>query len=148
MQMNFRLIFVLLSIVAVGGCASVSRSLTPDMRNSAAGLQEENIMKQVVLIDTFVVPDESKAKFLESAKKAQKFLKTLPGFIEGYLFEKKSGDGRHNVITTAVWEDNQAFENAKKAISAQFQKDGFNPQEFRKKLNIVSERSVYERFPY
>jgi len=101
-----------------------------------------------IFIDTFVVPEESTAAFLENGKKAQSFIKTLPGFVEGYLYEKKEGDGRTNYMTTAIWENEESFEKAKKAVAEEFQRRGFNPQESRQKLNIESERGVYERFPY
>jgi heme-degrading monooxygenase HmoA len=103
---------------------------------------------QKIFIDTFVVPEESKAAFLESGKKAQIFIKTLPGFVEGYLYEKKAGDGRVSYMTTAIWENEESFEKAKKAVAEEFQKRGFDPRESRRKLNIESERGVYERFPY
>lgn len=101
-----------------------------------------------VLIDTFVVPEESKAAFLEASRKAQSFLRTLPGFVEGFLYEKKEGESRYNFLTIAVWKDEEAFENAKRSVALEFQKRGFNPQETRKKLKIESVRSVYERSSY
>src|SRR5262252_1071070 len=30
--------------------------------------------------------------------------------VEGFVYEKASGDGRHHVVTTAVWKDDAAFE--------------------------------------
>jgi len=101
-----------------------------------------------VLLDTFIVPEESKAEFLEGAHKSQSFIRTLPGFVEGFLYEKKDGENRYNFLTTAVWENEEAFENAKKAVAIEYQKQGFNPQETRKKLKIESVRSTYQRSPY
>jgi len=103
---------------------------------------------QTVLIDTFIVPEESQAAFLERSRTVQRFLKTLPGFVEGFLYEKTSGDGRHNFITTAVWESDAAYENAKKAVAAEFQRLGFNLDDTRKKLRIEAERAVFSRSPY
>jgi hypothetical protein len=51
-------------------------------------------------------------------------------------------------VTTAVWESEAAFENAKKAVAAEFQRLGFNPQEMVKKLGIETERAVCNRAPY
>jgi heme-degrading monooxygenase HmoA len=101
-----------------------------------------------IFIDTFIVPEESGAAFLENSQKAQSFIKTLPGFVEGYLYEKKEGDGRINYMTAAVWENEESFEKAKKAVAEEFQNRGVNPQASREKLRIESERGVYERFPY
>jgi heme-degrading monooxygenase HmoA len=103
---------------------------------------------QIALIDTFVVPEASKAALIEQAKQSAKFLRTLPGFVEGYIFEKTSGDGSHNIVTTAVWQDQAAYENAKKSAAAEFRRVGFNPQEIMSKLNVTFQRAVYRRSPY
>src|SRR5882762_9345422 len=98
---------------------------------------------QKILIDKFIVPEESKAPFLERAHQVQSLLKTLPGFVEGFLYEKKDGESRYNYMTTAVWENEEVFEKAKRAVATEFKKQGFDPQETRKKLKIESERAVY-----
>ncbi len=103
---------------------------------------------QRALVDIFVVPEESKPEFLEGAHGVQRFLKTLPGFVEGYLYEKRDQQGRCNYITVAVWESEEALESAKKATAAEFKKRDYDPQETRKKLKIESERAVYVRSPY
>ena len=100
-----------------------------------------------VLIDAFIVPEESKAAFLEGARRVQSFLKTLPGFVEGFLFERTDGESRYNFLTTAVWKDEDAFESAKRTVALEFKKQGFDPQETRRKLKIESVRSTYERSP-
>jgi heme-degrading monooxygenase HmoA len=101
-----------------------------------------------VLIDKFIVPEESIAEFLSEIRKSASFLRTLPGFVEGFVYEKEDGASRHNVVTTAVWQSEQAFENAKKTAMAEFQEIGFNPQEIMSRLKIGMERGVYERSPY
>jgi heme-degrading monooxygenase HmoA len=103
---------------------------------------------EIVLIDTFIVPEESKAEFLEGARTVQSFIKTLPGFVEGFLYEKKDGTSAHNFLTTAVWRNEEAFENARQSVAIEFRKQGFNPQETRQRLKIESTRSTYERVPY
>ena len=103
---------------------------------------------EIILIDEFIVPEESKAEFMERTRKIQSFIKTLPGFVEGFLYEKKDGESRHNFLTTAVWENEEAFENAKRAVATEHQKQGFNPQETRQRLKIENVRSTYARSPY
>ena len=103
---------------------------------------------QVVLIDTFVVPENSKSALVERAKESARFLRTLPGFVEGYIYERTSGDSSHSIVTTAVWEDEAAFENARKSAAAEFQRRGFNPQEIMSKLNVTVQRGIYQRSPY
>jgi len=37
---------------------------------------------QKVLIDTFIVPEESKSKFLDAVRESASFIRTLPGYVE------------------------------------------------------------------
>jgi heme-degrading monooxygenase HmoA len=103
---------------------------------------------QKVLIDAFIVPEESKSTFLDRSRQVQAFLRTLPGFVEGFLHEKVEGKGRFNVVTTAVWESDAAYDNARKATAEEFRKTGFNPQETMNQLKIEVERAVFSRSPY
>ena len=103
---------------------------------------------ETVLIDTFIVPEESKARFLEEVHKSASFLRTLPGFVEGYVYEKTDGESRRNIVTTAVWKDEEAFQNARKNAAEQFKKIGFNPAEIMKNLKVEIERAVYRRSSY
>jgi len=116
-----------------------------EARTSAHG-KEQTMQK--VLIHKFIVPEESKGPFLERTRKVQSLLKTLPGFVEGFIYEKREGESRYNYMTAAVWENEGAFENAKKAVATEFKKQVFDPREAMKKLKIESERAVYERAPY
>lgn len=70
---------------------------------------EKDTGMQIVLIDSFVVPDGSKEAFLQRVRQSGDILKTSPGLIEGYVYEKKSGDSDVNVVTTAVWQDEKAL---------------------------------------
>jgi hypothetical protein len=103
---------------------------------------------QVVLIDKFIVPEESKVAFLIEVRKSAAFLRTLPGFVEGFVYESTDGGSRHNVVTTAVGKGEEAFQNAKKRAAEEFQRIGFNPPEIRKRLKVEIERGVYRRSPY
>lgn len=80
--------------------------------------------------------------------KSAAFLRTLPGFVEGFVYEKTDGDSRNNVVTTAVWKDEEAFQNAKKSAAEGFKNIGFNPQEIMKNLKVEIERAVFRRSPY
>ena len=97
---------------------------------------------EVVVIDSLVVPEESKEVFLQRVDQSAEILKKVPGFVEGYVYEKKSGESDVNIATTAVWKDQEAFENAKKAIVTEFGKQGTNPAEIMKSLR---NEAVYRR---
>lgn len=103
---------------------------------------------EIVLIDSFVVPDASRPALLETSRAIQNVLKTMPGFVEGFVYEKRAGDGGHNVVTTTVWKDEDAFENAKRAVPARLQGLGINPAEKMKALGVQIERGVFTRSAY
>src|SRR5258708_21042329 len=102
---------------------------------------------QSVLIDTFIVPEESRMSVLERTRGVQTFRKTLRGFVEGCVYEKKAGASRDSIITTAVWESEEALENAQKVVAAEYQRQHFNPQEFMKQWKVEIKQPVFERFP-
>lgn len=64
---------------------------------------------EIVVIDQFVVPPEAMSEFVEASREVQNVLKTLPGFVTGFVYRKRDGDGRNNVITTAVWQSEDAY---------------------------------------
>ena len=103
---------------------------------------------EVVLMDKFIVPEESKDKFLKAVRRSAAFLRTLPGFVEGFVYEKGEGESRHNVVTTAVWKDEEAFQNARRSAAEGFQRIGFNPSEIMKSLQVQIERAIYHRSSY
>ena len=103
---------------------------------------------QIVSIDLFIVPRESAEEFLEQSRVVQGLIKTIPGFVEGFTHEKINGESEFNFMTTAVWESEAAFQNAGKAIGAEFQRRGFNPQALFERLGVKRIRSEYKRSNY
>jgi len=103
---------------------------------------------QIALVDTFVVPESSREEFLKNVRFSAEHIRTIPGFVEGNVFERVGGEGRFSVVTTAVWKDRAAFEAARQAVGAMFQRIGFNPPEVMQKLGVQLDRSVYERTSY
>jgi heme-degrading monooxygenase HmoA len=103
---------------------------------------------QHVLIDTFIVPEDSKDEFLAASRRSAEFIRTLPGFVDGYIFEKIAGEGVYDIVTTAVWESQDALSNAQQSAIAEFQRRGFNPREIMARLNVTVQRAIYKRSAY
>jgi hypothetical protein len=68
--------------------------------------------------------------------------------VEGFVYESINDGNRHNVVTTAVWKNEDVFQDAKKNAAEEFQRIGFNPPEIMKSLKVELERGVYRRSPY
>ena len=101
-----------------------------------------------VLIDLFVVPEKSLPEFMEAVRKLPPLLRTLPGFVEGYVYQRKGEAGRYNVVTTAVWASEEAFLAAKQAAQEAYRRMNFNPQEVIARLGVQMERGEFDRTPY
>lgn len=99
--------------------------------------------KRVTFIDTFIVPEQARQAFLNHMNINRNLIKMLPGFVGDHAYEKTGGDGRFNYITIAVWESEEAVANAKKAVTAQYEKEGFNLPEFIKDNGIILDRAMY-----
>jgi heme-degrading monooxygenase HmoA len=108
----------LLVIVAVSCISATAQSSSTHQGHGAISNKGRNM--EVVVIDSLVVPEESREVFLQRVRLSAEILKKVPGFVEGYVYEKKSGESDVNIVTTAVWKDEEAFENAKKAIVRSF----------------------------
>ena len=104
---------------------------------------------EMVLIDMFGVPQESREAFLARARQAQGFIKTLPGFVEGFLYERRDGaDGQHQIVTVAVWKDAQALERARQVVALRDKEQGVDRQAVLRQLGVELTRGMYERTPY
>lgn len=101
-----------------------------------------------VLIDLFVVPEEALPEFLTAVRTTTPFLRSLPGYVEGWVYTKESEPGRYNVITTAVWANDEVYQEAKKAAVEQYRCINFNPQDVIKRLGAQMERGEFARAAY
>ena len=100
---------------------------------------------EIVVIDQFVVPPDAMSEFIETSRKVQNVLRTLPGFVAGFVDRRRDGDGRHNVITTVVWQNEATYQSARKAMAVALESLVPSPQAVMKKLVVQAELGVFER---
>lgn len=98
-----------------------------------------------ILIDKFFVPGNAKAEFEERMNINRHFIKKLPGFIRDDVYERTDENGDSFYVTVAVWENEEVIQHAKKAVQAEYQKEGFDMTAMLKRLNIVIDRGVYHQ---
>lgn len=103
---------------------------------------------EVVLVDLFIVPDAVLEEFVAAVHKPTSFLRSLPGFVEGWIYTREESSGRHNVVTTAIWENEAAYRAARQAAQDEYALIGWNPQEIIKRLGIEIERGEFKRAAY
>jgi heme-degrading monooxygenase HmoA len=100
---------------------------------------------QQIFIDKFRIPQQAKQEFTEKMNINRVFIKNLPGFIQDSAYEREDEDGNIICITVAIWESEQALNNAKTAVQVEYERIGFNPAELLIRLDITMERGIYEQ---
>jgi len=87
--------------------------------------------------------------FLKRCIGQRLFSGPLPGFVEGYVYERTDGESRHNIMTSAEsGKTRRHFRTPGRNTGEAVKKIGFNPAEIMKNLNVEIERAVYRRSSY
>jgi heme-degrading monooxygenase HmoA len=99
-------------------------------------------------VDKFAVPPEAREEFLGRVRTTHEFLRTLPGFIRGYVLEQSSGPGEFNIVTFVEWQSQQAVDNAVSAVAALHRRMNFNPRENVARLGIKADLGFYKEIEW
>lgn len=100
--------------------------------------------EQVIFIDRFSVPEKAAEEFITQMNDNRNFIKNLPGFVRDHVYERTDEDGYRIIVTVAVWENEDMLTHAREAVQTEYQRTGFNPQEFMERLDIrMMERGIY-----
>ena len=101
--------------------------------------QQMNNTNTSVFIDKIIVPASNRTDFVTRMKATQQFLHALPGFISQTTYERTDADGNYVFLTTTVWQDKAAIDNAQEALAAEYKRTGFDRAAYNKKMNIKRE---------
>ena len=104
-----------------------------------------NKSQRVYRVDRFIVPATVREEFLEKALHTQKFLRSLPGFLQDFVLEQSSGNGEIKIVTIVEWENMAAVEKAKPVVMAMHKETHFNPQEMFTRLGIKVDQGYYSQ---
>lgn len=102
-----------------------------------------NQSQKRIHIDKFIVPEPGIEEFTERLQKNPDIIKKLPGFIKHDVYQRRDESGNLICITVAEWESAEALENAKQAVKAKYEEDGFDPAAMFERLNITADRGIY-----
>lgn len=98
-----------------------------------------------IFIDRFIIPETSKAEFIERMTINRNLISKLPGFIRDDVYKRNDEQGNTLCITVAVWESEAAIANAKEQVQADYKKTGFDMPGMLQRLNIKMERGQYRK---
>lgn len=105
-------------------------------------VQQMTYKDRVQFIDKFTVPSASRQAFYERMRINREFIKKLPGFLEDHAYEHIDDAGNLVCVTIAHWVNMDEVNKAKEAVQAEYRKQGFDPAEMFKRLNISLERFI------
>lgn len=94
-------------------------------------------------VDRFLVPESARTEFLSRVKLTHDLLRTLPGFRQDIIMEKRADGGALTVMTLVEWESLQAIEKARAAVAALHAEVGFDAQATMARLGITAELGSY-----
>lgn len=100
---------------------------------------------RVYRVDKFVVPGEARDEFLRQLRRTHALLQEQPGFVQDSVLEQSGGPGDFNFVTIVEWESQDAIENARDAVGAMHEREGFDPQEMFSRLDITADIATYTR---
>lgn len=120
------------------------RSVSTIESNKTSNSKAED---RLFFIDKFVIPANVKERFIKQTNYNRNFIKNLPGFIKDNAYESTDANGNVLFTTIAVWENQDAMNNAKEKVQAEYKRIGFDPAEFLKSLGIIMDRAIYKEIP-
>ncbi|NIC04854.1 antibiotic biosynthesis monooxygenase family protein [Billgrantia bachuensis] len=95
-------------------------------------------------VDKFSVPEAAREEFLKRVHDTHQVLRRQPGFIRDSLLEQVAGSGRFNIVTIAEWENQEAIDAARLAVTKAHREKGFDPQESMARLGIEADIANYQ----
>lgn len=103
---------------------------------------------EIVLVDMFSVPTDKKDAFLAQTDIARDVVKQLDGFVEGHTYELQGDAEQFNILTVVIWQDKQAYENARARVAHEYEQRGFNPLKTVQTMGVQMVRAIYKRTSY
>ena len=114
-------------------------------RNSAQSdsLKTKSQMEYKFVIGKIVVPSKSIEAFRKQLPVTPNYLKTLPGFVKGEMYEMTDDAGSLHVLSITVWDNQKSYENAQHKLTAFYKEINFDRMAFREKMQITADYSLY-----
>lgn len=106
-------------------------------------LKTDKNMEQM-LIDKASCPANAKMEFIKRMNISRDLIRKQPGLIKEEAYESTDKDGELTVITTVIWKNEEALQNARQMIMAEYKREGFNMLEFCQRSGIKIERGEYK----
>jgi heme-degrading monooxygenase HmoA len=100
---------------------------------------------KIYRVDKFSVPDQAREEFLKKVRATHDLLRSQAGFIQDAILEQASGPGEFNFVTVVEWENAEAMEPARKAVTALHEQWKFDSREMFTRLGIRADLGNFKR---
>ncbi|MDE2289849.1 MAG: antibiotic biosynthesis monooxygenase [Burkholderiales bacterium] len=97
----------------------------------------------VFRVDKFVVPVEALPEVIAQIKRVHTILEKVPGCLRRRVLSQTGGTGEFNVINYIEWASADAIAAAVQVVQQQFEREGFDPAAFVKRLGVRADMGFY-----
>jgi hypothetical protein len=100
-------------------------------------------MENKIVVGKIEVPGKSIEAFRKQMHVTPNYLKKLPGFVTGEMYEMTDDSGTLHVLSVTTWEDEKSYKNAQQKLTEYYKEISFDRMAFREKLNITADYALY-----
>jgi hypothetical protein len=103
----------------------------------------KNSMESKIVVGKIEVPPQSIEAFRKQMHVTPNYLKKLPGYVNGEMYEMTDDSGTLHVLSITTWEDEESYKQAQQKLTAYYKEISFDRMAFRDKLNITADYALY-----
>jgi heme-degrading monooxygenase HmoA len=100
-------------------------------------------MESKIVVGKIEVPGTSIEAFRKQVHVTPNYLKKLPGFVSGEMYEMTDDSGVLHVLSVTTWVDDASYKNAQQKLAEYYKEINFDRMAFREKLNITADYALY-----
>jgi hypothetical protein len=104
-------------------------------------------MESKIVVGKIEVPGTSIEAFRKQVHVTPNYLKKLPGFVSGEMYEMIDDSGVLHVLSVTTWVDDASYKNAQQRLAEYYKEINFDRMAFREKLNITADYALYIQSP-
>jgi hypothetical protein len=142
-----RLHLKIMALLVVAGALlfpmiSKAQSSTKDIVQSDSQKTKKS-MESKIVVGKIEVPGKSIEAFRKQMHVTPNYLKKLPGFVSGEMYEMTDDSGVLHVLSITTWVDDASYKNAQHKLTEYYKEISFDRMAFREKLEIAADYALY-----
>jgi hypothetical protein len=106
-------------------------------------LKTKNSMENKIVVGKIEVPGRSIEAFRKQMHVTPNYLKKLPGYVAGEMYEMTDESGILHVLSITTWMNEESYKDAQLKLIAYYKEIDFDRMAFREKLEITANYSLY-----